>query len=60
MESSVANAAHLATELQPELVHLNLTKVRDAVTVRKSVAIVAAITLVAVIVLKMNLKKKRT
>jgi hypothetical protein len=47
MESSVANAVHLATELQPELVHLNLTKVREATTVRSSVAIIAAISIVS-------------
>jgi hypothetical protein len=52
MESSVANAIHLATELQPELVDLKLTKVREAVTVRSSVAIVAVAALVAVIALK--------
>jgi hypothetical protein len=62
MESSVVNAIHLAKELQPELVDLNanLTKVRKAVTVRSSIAIISAITVVAVIVLKMNWKKKRT
>jgi hypothetical protein len=52
MESSVANAIHLATELQPELVDLKITKVRDATTVRSSIAIVAATALVAVIALK--------
>lgn len=57
IESSVANAAHLATELQPEL---RVAKVREATTVRSSIATVAAITVVTVIVLKMNLKKKRT
>jgi len=46
MESSVANAIYLATELQPELRGLHVTKVREAITVRTSVA--AAITAVAV------------
>jgi hypothetical protein len=46
MESSVANAIYLATELQPELRGLPVTKVREAITVRTSVA--AAITAVAV------------
>ena len=59
MESSVANAIHLATELQPELKESGVAKVREAVTVRKSVAIVAAITLVAVIVLKQFRKSKQ-
>jgi len=56
MESSVANAIHLATELQPELLdlNLNLTKVREAVTVRSSVAIIAVTTIIAVIALKMK------
>jgi hypothetical protein len=60
MESSVANAVHLATELQPELVDLNLnvTKVREATTVRSSVAIVAATALVAVIALNHFRKPK--
>jgi hypothetical protein len=60
IESSVANAAHLATELQPELKELRVAKVREATTVRTSIATIAAITVVTVIVLKMNLKKKRT
>lgn len=60
MESSVANAVHLATELQPELKELRVSKVREATTVRESVAIIAAISVIAVVVLKMNLKKKRT
>ena len=54
MESSVANAMHLATELQPDLVHLNLTKAREATTVRSSVAIIAAISMITVIALKMK------
>ena len=54
MESSVANAVHLATELQPELVDLKLTKVRDATTVRSSVAIIAAISIITVIALKIK------
>ena len=58
MESSVANAIHLSTELQPELVHLNLTKVRDAVTVRSSVAVIAAISIMSLIVLKHFRKPK--
>ena len=60
IESSVANAAHLVTELQPELKELRVAKVREATTVRTSIATIAAITVVTVIVLKMNLKKKRT
>ena len=60
MESSVVNAIHLAKELQPELVDLNLnvTKVREATTVRSSVAIVAATALVAVIALNHFRKPK--
>jgi hypothetical protein len=58
MESSVANAVHLATELQPELVDSNITKVREAVTVRASVATIATMTLVAVIALNQFRKSK--
>ena len=49
MESSVANAAHLATELQPELKELRVAKVREAVTVRSSVAAIAAIAAIAAV-----------
>ena len=56
IESSVANAVHLATELQPELRGLPVTKAREAVTVRTSVAAaiaaIAAITTVTVIIKK--------
>ena len=49
MESAVANAVHLATELQPELKDLRVTKTREAVTVRTSVAAaIAAIAAIAV------------
>jgi hypothetical protein len=50
MESSVANAVHLATELRPELKGLTVTKSREAVTVREcvaSIATIAAITAIA-------------
>ena len=47
MESSVANAVHLATELQPELRGLNVTKTREAVTVRSCVAAITAIAFIA-------------
>jgi hypothetical protein len=60
MESSVANAVHLVKELQPELKELRVSKVREATTVRESVGMIAAISVIAVVVLKMNLKKKRT
>lgn len=60
MESSVANAVHLAKELQPELKELRVSKVREATTVRESVGMIATISVIAVVVLKMNLKKKRT
>jgi hypothetical protein len=50
MESSVANAAHLATELQPELRGLNIAKTREAITVRKCVATIAAFAAVAAVV----------
>jgi len=55
MESSVANAVHLATELQPELKdsmatksNANVVKVREAVTVRSCVAVIAAVACVGV------------
>jgi len=49
MESSVANAVHLATELQPELAALNVAQVREAVTVRQvaSIALIASLALIA-------------
>ena len=52
MESSVANAVHLATELRPELRGLNVAKSREAVTVRQCVATIATIATIASIVLK--------
>jgi hypothetical protein len=58
MESSVANAVHLAKELQPELKELKIAKVREATTVRTSIAAISAIAVVAIIAFK--LKKKRT
>jgi hypothetical protein len=59
MESSVANAVHLATELQPELRQLSVAKPREAVTVRSScVAVVTAISLVAAAAIA--LKKSRS
>ena len=51
MESSVANAVHLATNLQPELKGVSALKVREAVTVRSclaaGVAVIAVISAVA-------------
>jgi hypothetical protein len=47
IESSVANAAHLATELQPELKESSLAHEREAVTVRASLASIAAIAAIA-------------
>jgi NAD(P)-binding Rossmann-like domain len=47
MESSVANAVHLATELQPELRESNVTKTREAVTVRSCVAAITVISLIS-------------
>ena len=54
MESSVVNAIHLAKELQPELVDLNanVTNVREAVTVRTSLA--AAVTAITVFTIMMK------
>jgi len=58
IESSVANAVHLATELQPELRGLPATKAREAVTVRTSVATaIAAITVLTIIALKKTFRK---
>jgi hypothetical protein len=50
MESSVANAAHLAAELQPELRELNTTETREAVTVRACLAGIVLIYAVAAVV----------
>ena len=58
MESSVANAMHLATELQPELKEISVAKVREATTVRSSVAIVAVISIVSLVALN-HLKKNK-
>lgn len=56
MESSVANAVHLATVMQPELRDLNVAKVREATTVRScvgaSIATIAAIASIYAICLK--------
>ena len=49
IESSVANAVHLATELQPELKEFSLTHASEAVTVRASLASIAAIATIATI-----------
>jgi hypothetical protein len=59
MESSVVNAIHLAKELQPELVDLNanVTKVREAVTVRTSLA--AAVTAITVFTIIMKTVRKQ-
>jgi hypothetical protein len=43
MESSVANAAHLAAELQPELKDNPVLRLREAVTVRSALAGIAAL-----------------
>ena len=61
MESSVANAVHLATNLQPELRELNITKIREAITVRSCLAGIALISAVAVVVtmgMEMGTSKK--
>jgi hypothetical protein len=47
MESSVANAAHLAVALQPELRDLKMVQVREATTVRTCIAAIAAIAAIA-------------
>jgi hypothetical protein len=59
MESSVVNAIHLAKELQPELVDLNanVTNVREAVTVRTSLA--AAVTAITVFTIMMKTVRKQ-
>lgn len=58
MESSVANAVHLATELQPELKESDVVKVREATTVRESVAVVAAISTLTIFALNQFRKSK--
>jgi hypothetical protein len=60
IESSVANAVHLATELQPELKELSVARAREAVTVRASLAAVAAIAAaVAAAIVFMRTSSKR-
>jgi hypothetical protein len=59
IESSVANAVHLATELQPELKELSVARVREAVTVRTSLAAVATIAAVAAAIGLMRTSSKR-
>ncbi len=56
IESSVANAIHLAKELQPEL---RVAKVREAVTVRACITTVAAIAAVAAAIVFMRTSSKR-
>jgi hypothetical protein len=58
MESSVANAVHLATELQPELKESSVAKVREATTVRSSIAIIAVISIVSLVALNHFRKSK--
>jgi hypothetical protein len=58
IESSVANAVHLATELQPELKETSVAKVREATTVRSSVAMIAAISIVSLVALNHFKKSK--
>ena len=57
MESSVANAAHLATELQPELKDASVAKVREATTVRTCMG-VATITILTILTLASIRKRK--
>ena len=61
MESSVANAAHLAAELQPDLKDEPVLQVREAVTVRACLAIIigiASIASIASIAIKSRRKKQ--
>ena len=58
MESSVANAAHLAAELQPELRDEPVLQVREAVTVRACLAFVIGIASIASIAIKSRRKKQ--
>lgn len=60
MESSVANAVHLATELQPELKDLGVTKVREAVTVRSCIAVIAAAAVVGVAMHQFRQRRTRS
>jgi hypothetical protein len=57
MESSVANAAHLATELQHELKDASVATVREATTVRTCMG-VAAITILTILTLASIRKRK--
>lgn len=66
MESSVANAVHLATELQPELkdstatnANVNVAKVREAITVRSCVAVIAAAACIGVACMGFALHRRR-
>ena len=58
MESSVANAAHLANELQPELKELSVSKVREATTVRTCMG-VATITILTILIIASIRKRKQ-
>lgn len=65
IESSVANAVHLATELQPELKELSVARAREAVTVRASLASVAVVAAVvaavaaAIVFMRTSSKRKQ-
>jgi hypothetical protein len=59
MESSVANAVHLATELQPELAALNVAQVREAVTVRQIASITAIVSIVSIASLALIALRRR-
>ena len=58
MESSVANAVHLATELQPELKERSVARVREAVTVRTCMG-GAAVAILSVLVIAAAVRKKK-
>ena len=50
MESSVANAAHLAAELQPDLQGNPVLQLREAVTVRSALAGIAALSAIIAVI----------
>ena len=58
MESSVVNAVHLASELQPELKELSASKVREAVTVRTCMG-VATITILTILTIASIRKRSK-
>ena len=58
IESSVANAAHLAAELQPDLQGNPVLQLREAVTVRSALAGIAALSAIIAVIIATKTRRK--